>query len=146
MRLTLTIVIFFCVAASSAGASPRITKTYKYFDGLMAAQDTACIAAVVDHLVVDYDGLNKIELGSNSIFSTANGYLATYAGAKFEGRYGSANGTINCIFASDGRTLTDVSITFEDRGLAGYKGKAIIEGSTDPSQQRKTAISKTLVP
>lgn len=146
MRITVSFGLLLCLAASPVGASPKITKSYKYYDGLMADQDAACSAALVEHIAVDYDGLEKIEIGGNSLFSTANGYLATFAGAKFHGRYGDATGTVNCIFSADGRILTDISVTFDGRGLAGYKGKAAFGGDQDLSQSRKTALSKTLVP
>ncbi|MEH7828435.1 hypothetical protein [Gemmobacter denitrificans] len=109
-----------CTLSAPAGAAPDVSKTYSYSDPVFAAQDEACIAAALRELAQAFDGLQHISLVRNDVFDIRNGFLAVYPGVKFRGKHGKAEGTMTCVFGRNGRSVTDVTFTFEGRGLAGF--------------------------
>lgn len=144
MRPALLSAAFVTAAVSAAAAAPKVTKAYSYSDPIFSAQDSACIAAMLNNIAPDFDGLQQVSLEANSIFQTQDGYLATYAGVRFEGHHGNAQGTLNCVFSKDGRSVTDVSVTFEGRGLGGYTRHPFERAGGDLTQQKSTAVSKSV--
>lgn len=119
MRVVIIAGIFLVAGAASASDIPTIVKSYNYTDADFAERDSSCISAFVKHIISDFEGITRISFENNFILQTSNGFLAVYAGTKFRSKFGNAEGTVNCVFASDGKIVTDVAITFEGKGLAG---------------------------
>ncbi|WCR00217.1 hypothetical protein [Paracoccus aestuarii] len=112
MKLTMLSAILVLAVSSYAAASPTVTQSYSYTDQEFASRDAACVSAMLEKITPRFEGLQKIELGTNSIFETQSGYIAVYPGAIFEGRYGDAEGSLTCVFTRDGRNVSDVAVTF----------------------------------
>ena len=145
MKLPMLSVILILAVSSYAAASPAVTKSYSYTDQEFASRDAACVSAMLEKITPSFEGLQKISLGTNSIVQTQSGYLAVYPGAKFEGRYGAAEGSLTCIFTPDGRNVSDVAVTFVGRGLAGFTGYPLAQTTGDPAQQRSTGMSSSIM-
>lgn len=145
MKLTMLSAILVLAVSSYAAASPSVTKSYSYTDRDFASRDAACVSAMLEKITPSFEGLHEIELGTNSIFQTQHGYLAVYPGAKFDGRYGDAEGALTCVFTPDGRNVSDVAVTFVGRGLAGFTGNPLAQTTSDPAQQRSTGISSSII-
>ena len=145
MKLPMLSVILILAVSSYAAASPAVTKSYSYTDQEFASRDAACVSAMLEKIAPSFEGLQKIALGTNSIVQTQSGYLAVYPGAKFEGRYGAAEGSLTCIFTPDGRNVSDVAVTFVGHGLAGFTGYPLAQTTGDPAQQRSTGMSSSIM-
>ena len=133
------------VVASGAFAAPEVTKTYTNTEPDFAIKDELCVAAMLDKIAPEFDGLVNINLSSNSIFQTTNGYLATYTGAVFNGRYGDAEGTVSCVFTEDGSAVTDVAVTFEGQGLGGFKRHPLARLGNDLGELKTSSFSTTII-
>lgn len=128
--------------SSHAGADPvTVSKSYSYSHPTFAAQDSACISSFMVQISPRFRGLLGISLGSNSIIETQSGALATYAGVEFESLYGNVKGTINCVFAANRQTVTDVAVVFEGRGLGGDEKHPLKADPNDPASWRAKTLA-----
>lgn len=145
MKLPLFSAFFVLAVSSCAAAAPMITKTYSYTDQGFASRDAACVSAMLEKITPNFEGLQQVTLSANSIVQTKNGYLAIYPGAKFESRYGDAEGSLTCIFTPDGRNVTEVTVAFEGSGLAGFTRHPLAQIIGDPAQQFSTGMSSSIL-
>lgn len=134
-----------CINSSAMADPITVTKTYNYSHPVFASQDAACVTSILEKIAPKFVGLSEISLSSNSMVETQNGALAIYAGVKFISQYGNAEGTINCVFASNRKSITDIAIVFEGRGLGGHKARGRISGSKDPASWKSTSLAVTVV-
>lgn len=145
MRVTLLSASFVLAVWSGAAAETLVNKGYSYTDHGFASRDAACVAAMLEKITPNFDGLQQVMLTANSIVQTQSGYLATYPGAKFESVHGDAEGSLSCIFDADGRHVTEVSVAFEGRGLAGFTRHPLGQIIADPAQQLSTGMSSSII-
>lgn len=100
---------------------------------------------MLEEITPNFEGLQQVTLSANSIVQTQGGYLAIYPGAKFVSHYGDAEGSLTCIFSPDGRKVTEVTVSFEGSGLAGFTRHPLAQIISDPAQQRSTGMSSSIL-
>lgn len=126
------------VASVMGGAAlaqeTAISRTYTYSDPTFRAQDEACVQAIRDEIAPKFQGLTKIDLSAHAIFDVKGGALATYADVSFSSIYNDAEGALNCVFAEDRITVTDVMAVFKGKGLAGFKKHPFSDLGREPSE------------
>lgn len=133
------------LACSQAYADPlSVTKTYVYTDPEFESRDKACISAFEEEITPKFMGLTEIQLDAKFIFRTKDGAVATYADVIFVSDYGNASGSLNCVFARDRQTVTDVAVLFLDGGLGGLIDHVFKPDPDDPATWKIPAVSVTV--
>lgn len=145
--------IFFNSLAVIFVLSPSIAFAFdvsRDFD-LSAAEyadlDNICLDAFESEIVPEFVGLNGIEALSPSFFFglPERATLLTYAGVGFQSDFGTAKGTLNCIFEGRSNRMWTINVTFEGRGLAGFKKHPMAEVLNDPAQQRALSYGSDIL-
>lgn len=134
-----------CLAVPLCAEPLEITRDYSYLDMSLAARDQACLVAFVEHVAPRFIGLHGVSLPGHIWFETASGGAGVYSGATFLAEGAEARGALVCIHGSDGGdgsdgiTVTDVSVSFSDRGLPAPMKPWL--ANDDPDQRLVTRTS-----
>lgn len=139
------------LTSSVAVAAPEVARTYELSESgvaaELAAQDRACVNALVEGVAPDFEGLKRISIqGASYVMPTETGYLATYAKVIFESQYGNAEGAVSCVYTADGRDVTDVAVSFVSPGLAGFTRHPLRMIINDPAERRISGTGAQIVP
>lgn len=147
MTARLSPIIALGLLASTALADGlSIEKTYRIYAQDRSKKDAACLSAFTNNIAPEFRGLTGLQLSGTNIHSIRSGTLATYANATFLSVYGDEQGTINCIFSKTRETPTDVSVTFNGEGLAGFEKRGRISQSSDPADWKVAGFSSSVAP
>ena len=146
LRRLPVVALCFCATSAVADTSLKVEKSYG-LTGTFAALDGACIAALLDTLVTNYDGVEGVTFGAAPAISQLGGVdatLASYSGVAFTGRYGDAKGNVVCVFPSGKAKPTDIEITYEGLGLPGFLKYPLRSIEKEPSKWRAASFAATL--
>jgi hypothetical protein len=106
--------------------------------------DAACISAFKEFIAPDFRGLRTLTVHSSNIFETTKCATALYPNVDFDGDYGEAKGSINCIFSSENSTVSDVTVAFLGKGLGGFERRGFSSPSINPADWKVTSFSRQL--
>ena len=113
-----------------------VEKSYTVF-GIHAEQDKRCLEALKLEIASEFMGLKGVELsGPGLMTNVAAGHtILIYAGVRFKSEYSDAKGVLNCLFIGNSANLSDMIVTFEGKGLAGFKKHILAKKLKDPAKQ-----------
>lgn len=106
--------------------------------------DQKCLRALKKEIVPAFVGLSGVDTEQSPSFFLGDGRrdtIHTYAGMNFKSDYGNVRGTLNCVFDANSNRVSVVTVTFEGRGLAGFKKHPMARTLNDPSKQRALSYS-----
>jgi hypothetical protein len=88
--------------------------------------------------------LRTLTVHYSNIFETTKCATALYPNVDFDGDYGEAKGSINCIFSSESSTVNDVTVAFLGKGLGGFERLGFSSPSINPADWKVTSFSRQL--
>ncbi len=135
---------FMAICTPVFAATFDLSRNYTLLAPPFTYQDKACLLALEEAVVPVFVGLNGAVLEGPSFARISNDRytLLTYAGVLFQSKFGDVRGTLNCVFESNENKVATISVTFEARGLAGFRKHPLAKTLNDPSKQRTTGYSK----
>lgn len=132
---------------SACAADPvTIRKQYELL-GDYSKQDEACVGALATAIMSVFEGVKSINLKSTpspTILSGVDASNIVYSGSEFSGSYGDATGSVVCTFPENRTSPSDIQITFDGRGLAGFKKHPLASSINDLAKQFATSYATTL--
>ena len=134
---------FMLLGSSAFGEGLKIEQAYSMTPTLEKAQNTSCLKALARQIAVQFEGLHGVQLQSPAVvYEVADTFTQfVFAGSVFQSKYGDVRGTLICIFKSDQTRVSEISATFEGRGLAGFKKHILAESIKDPAKRRVLSYS-----
>lgn len=147
MRRLLPIGLFcFCATAAAAEPLPVLDKNSGFY-GIFATYDEACTNALGATLSENYEGVERVSIPTMPAITELEDLQVrtiTYVGVAFSGRYGDAEGSVLCNFASDRETPSNLEIIYEGSGLPGFLKYPLRSTENDPGKWRSSSFSTTL--
>lgn len=131
-----------CLALPAHADPVKLELSYRISEPQMAAKDRACLAALQDQVLPNFDGVTKVRLGAVPVMNFPDMPVAIYAGVEVSSQYGDASGALVCEYRPGKSAVQVVSIAFEGRGLAGFKKSPLRD--LGPAERRATSYSTEL--